>query len=189
MRIISFPLQATGNQSRATCHGPAGVSGEDLRSLEAGAMSCGMSGLMAAPHSLLAAACVLAGLLTAGLIVTAVHCQKKMFRGWLWPKSGSCSSLQCCRVGSGHRGYSCDKYRHQGQTSPGASGGGDSELSVTMEASLYYSDRTMGPYSLQPRPVSQAGVSNCQGFLWDKETDSGTVSSVLIKMISSIRNL
>ena len=154
----NFTLQATGNQSRATCHGPAGVSGEDLRDLEAGAMRCGGIGMMAAPQSLLAAACVLAGLVTAGLIVTAVHCQRKLFRGWLWPKSGSCSSLQCCRLGGGHRGYSCDKYRHGGQASPGTSGGGDSELSVTMEASLYYSDRAIGPYSLQPRPVSQAGV-------------------------------
>ena len=120
-------------------------------------MSCGGLGLMAAPHSLLASACVLAGLLTAGLIVTVVHCQKKMFRGWLWPKAGSSScslnSLKCCR-----RGYSCDnKY----QSSPGT-GSGDSEISVTMEAmeaSLYYSDRTMLPYSLQSRPASQAGVS------------------------------
>ena len=154
----ALPLQATSNQSRATCHGPEHVSGEEVRALEAGDMSCGGLGLLAAPHSLLAAACVLAGLVTAGLIVTAVHCQKKLFRGWLWPK-GSCSSLQCCRVGGGHRGYSCDKYRHQG--SPGTSGGGDSEISVTMEAmeaSLYYSDQTMLPYSLQPRPASQAGV-------------------------------
>ena len=131
-------------------------------------MRCGGLGLMAAPQSLLAAACVLAGLVTAGLIVTAVHCQRKLFRGWLWPKSGSCSSLQCCRLGGGHRGYSCDKYRHRGQASPGTSGGGDSELSVTMEASLYYSDRAIGPYSLQPRPVSQAGVGDSVSYLQRK---------------------
>ena len=151
-------LQATSNQSRATCHGPEHVSSKDLRDLEVGAMSCGGLGLMAAPHSLLAAACVLAGLITAGLIVTVVHCQKKLFRGWLWPKTGSsCTSgLKCCR-----RGYSCD---HKYQSSPGS---GDSELSVTMEAmeaSLYYSDRTMLPYSLQSRPGSQAGVSNHRGI-------------------------
>ena len=70
----------------------------------------------------------------------------------------SCSacSLVCCR--GGVRGYSCDKYRHG---SPGASGGGDSELSVTMEAaeaSLYYTDRAITPYSLQPGPGSHSGV-------------------------------
>ena len=145
-------LQATSNQSRATCHGPEHVSGKDLRDLEAGDMSCGGLGLMAATHSLLAAACVLAGLITAGLIVTVVHCQKKLFRGWLWPKAGSSctSSLKCCR-----RGYSCD---HKYQSSPGS---GESDVTMeAMEASLYYSDRSMLPYSLQSRPGSQAGVSN-----------------------------
>ena len=111
-------MVSTTNTSRASCHSPPDLSGRDLRTVAVTQMSCGADGPV--QQTLVAAVCVVAAVATALLLVSIVHCHKKVRTVWRWYRQ--CQPCQpCCPSDS------CDKR----------------DIRQSISDNLYYTERSL----------------------------------------------
>ena len=113
---------SVSNTSRAVCHSPARLAGRDLRTVRGEELTCGGGGPVY--QSLVAGLCVLAGLATALLLVSLLHCHKKVSRVWRCYRQ----CQPCCPSDT------CDK----------------TDIRQTFSDNLYYTDRSSSFVSLPP---------------------------------------
>ena len=92
---------------------------------------------LAGEETLLAGACVLAGIITSLMIVFVVHCQKKMCAWW------RCDKMHVCHVCQDTcSGDYCDKYSRSPRDT----------CDTCVEDNLYYTDRSRGLPSIPSLP-------------------------------------
>ena len=116
-------MQTVGNQSKATCE-----DGQHVRDVDPDTMACSQGTWT--NQTLLACACVMAGILTALSIVVIVHCQKKVCHMW---KCHVCCNNSISGTCQECFESDCDKYSCSPTT---ASVSHDS----TVQDNLYYTD-------------------------------------------------